>query len=69
MGADSCRSYLRGIVFDVKELLNRKWNVVLNYAKRPVNIVALVLAFIQKGQCDTPVIHAEPPPSQKVPYC
>uniref|UniRef100_A0A7C9A4B1 RNase H type-1 domain-containing protein n=2 Tax=Opuntia streptacantha TaxID=393608 RepID=A0A7C9A4B1_OPUST len=64
-GPDTCRSYLRGLVTDVRELfphiLNRSWTISLNYGQRSVNLVALVLAFLQKNQRDMLVIHAEPP--------
>uniref|UniRef100_A0A7C9A383 Uncharacterized protein n=1 Tax=Opuntia streptacantha TaxID=393608 RepID=A0A7C9A383_OPUST len=36
-------------------------HVSLNYRQRSVNLVASVLAFLQKDQRDMLVIHAEPP--------
>jgi len=47
-GSPSCRSYLRGVVTDVRELLDRSWTINLNYTQQSVNLVASVLAFLQK---------------------
>ncbi|KAJ8444200.1 hypothetical protein Cgig2_028081 [Carnegiea gigantea] len=44
-GPEGCRSYLRGTITEVRELLDRNWTVAFNHAKRPANIVAVVLAF------------------------
>ena len=65
-GPAACRSYLRGIVTDIQELLNRSWTISLNYSQRSVNLVASVLAFLQKHQRDVLVIHAEPPEEIKL---
>ena len=65
-GPKCCRSYLRGTISDVKDLLGRKWTVTFNHAKRPINLVAAVLAFSQKEQTDALVIHSEPPSSMQL---
>jgi len=63
MVTGSCRSYLCGTTADIMEHLARDWSVVINYAKRSVNIIASVLALIQMEQSDILVIHLEPPSS------
>jgi len=62
-GPEHCRSYLRGLVTDVRKLLERPWTLSLNYGQRSVNMVASVLALIKKDQRDILAIHAEPPDS------
>ncbi|KAJ8447351.1 hypothetical protein Cgig2_013128 [Carnegiea gigantea] len=62
-GPKCCRSHLRGTISDVKDLLAWKRTVTFNHAKRPINLVAAVLAFSQKEQTDALVIHSEPPSS------
>ena len=62
-GPQSCLSYLRGVVTDLWELLDRSWKITLNHTQRSVNLVASVLAFLYKDQRDVLVIHAEPPRS------
>jgi len=51
------------VVNEIQELLNRNWMTTLNYAHRPINVVAAVLALIMKEQLDTLVVHYVPPSS------
>jgi len=62
-GPLTCRSYLRTVISEVRDLLNRNWQVTLNYVQHPVNLVFVVLAALCKEQHEVLVIHAEPPDS------
>ena len=57
-GPSGCRSYLKTVVTDIKELLDRKWNVTLNYAHQAV---ASVLAMLNQGQKEALIAHFMPP--------
>lgn len=49
------------MISDIRDLLDRKWHITLNYAHRAVNLTASVLAMIQQDQKEALVVHFVPP--------
>lgn len=48
------------MVSNIRELLDRKWNITLNYAHRAVNLTTSVLAILNQGQKKALIVHFVP---------
>ena len=62
-GPIGCRSYLKTVVTDIRELLDWKWNVTINYTHLAVNLTASILAILNQGQKEALIVHFVPPSS------
>lgn len=49
-GPMGSRSYLKTAVTNIRELLDWKWNVTLNYTHQAVNLTASMLAILNKAK-------------------
>ena len=59
-GPTGCRTYLKIVITDIRDLLDRKWHITLNYAHRDVNLTASVLAMLHQNQTEALVVHFVP---------
>ncbi|KAJ8452751.1 hypothetical protein Cgig2_005087 [Carnegiea gigantea] len=62
-GPEGCRSYLKTVTKDIRDLLDRKWHITLNYAHRAVNLTASVLAILNQHHKEAIIVHFVPPNS------